>query len=152
MTHANAPLTIQGRRRLERCRTRPIAHVAAETGVSRACLSNWKSRYDQYGEAGLQDRLRVPHTSPTQTPPDVVERIEQLRRDNKRSARRIALELAGQGLRISERTVGRWLARLGINHRRFHDPDGSVNRRPPKRIVARYPGHMVHSALRGQCR
>lgn len=57
---------------------------------------------------------------------------------------RIALELEGQGVRISERTVGRWLARLGINHRRFLDPDGSVNRRSQKRIVARYPSHMVH--------
>jgi hypothetical protein len=50
--------------------------------------------------------------------------IEQLRRNNKWSARRIALELAHQGVRISERTVGRWLARLGINQRRFLDPDG----------------------------
>ncbi|WP_030317787.1 IS481 family transposase [Streptomyces flavochromogenes] len=145
MTHANAPLNIEGRRRLvERCRTRPIAHVAAEAGVSRACLSKWKNRYDQYGELGLQDRPSVPRSSPTQTPPDVVERIERLRRDNKWSARRITLELANQGVRISERTVGPWLARLGINHRRFLDPDGSANRRPSKRIVARYPGHMVH--------
>ncbi|MEV5846147.1 helix-turn-helix domain-containing protein [Streptomyces sp. NPDC051985] len=145
MTHANAPLNVEGHRRLiERCRTRPIAHVAAEASVSRACLSTWKNRYDQYGEAGLQDRLSVPHSSPTQTPPDVVKRIEQLRRDNKWPARRIALELAGQGVQISERTVGRWLASLGINHRPFLDSDGSVNRRPPKRIVVRYPGHMVH--------
>ncbi len=49
-----------------------------------------------------------------------------------------------QGVRISERTVGRWLARLDINHRRFLDPEGSATRRPSKRIVARYPGHMVH--------
>ncbi len=144
MTHANAPLNIEGRRRLvERCRTRPISHVAAEAGVSRACLSKWKNRYDTHGEAGLRDRPSVPLCSPTQIPPDVVERIEQLRRDNKWSARRITLELASQGVRISERTVGRWLARLGISQRRFLDPDGSTNRRP-KRIVARYPGHMVH--------
>lgn len=145
MTHANAPLNIEERRRLvERCRTHPIAHVAAEAGVSRACLSKWKNRYDTHGEVGLQDRPSVPRSSPAQTPPDVVERIERLRRDNKWSARQITLELAGQGVQISERTVGRWLAPLGINHLRFHDPDGSANRRPSKRIVARYPGHMVH--------
>lgn len=67
-----------------------------------------------------------------------------MRRDNKWSARRITLELVGLGVRISERTVSRWLARVGINHRRFLDPDGSANRRPSKRIVARYSGHMVH--------
>ncbi len=144
MTHANAPLTIEGRRRLvERCRARPIAHVAAEAGVPRACLSKWKSRYDTHGEAGLRDRPSVPRSTPTQIPPDVVERIEQLRRDNKWSTRRITLELASQGVRISEHTVSRWLARLGINQRRFLDPDDSTSRRP-KRIVARYPGHLVH--------
>jgi hypothetical protein len=38
-------LSIEGRRRLlERCRARPIAHVAAEAGVSWACLSKWKNR------------------------------------------------------------------------------------------------------------
>lgn len=39
MTHANAPLSLEGRRRLvERCRTRPISHVAAEMGISRAAV------------------------------------------------------------------------------------------------------------------
>ncbi|WP_329417476.1 helix-turn-helix domain-containing protein [Streptomyces sp. NBC_01268] len=141
MTHANAPLDIEGRRRLvERCRSRPIAHVAAEAGVSRACLSTWKSRYDTYDEAGLQDHSSVPHSSPSQTPPEVVERIERLRRDNEWSARRIALELTNQGVRISERTVGRWPVRPGTNHRRYLDPDGSINRHPSQQIVARYPG------------
>lgn len=80
MRHANAPLNIEGRRRLvERCRTRPIARVAAEAGVSRACLSAWRNRYDTHGELGLQDRPSVPRSSPTQTPPDVIERIERLR-------------------------------------------------------------------------
>ncbi len=33
MSHRNAPLPVEGRRRLvARCQTRPIAHVAAETG------------------------------------------------------------------------------------------------------------------------
>lgn len=51
MTHANAPC----------CHTRLIVHVAAEAGVTRACLSQWKHRYDTYGEAGLRDR-RASHT------------------------------------------------------------------------------------------
>jgi len=39
MTHANAPLSVEGRRLIERCKTRPIAYVAAEMGISRACAS-----------------------------------------------------------------------------------------------------------------
>lgn len=35
MIHRNAPLTVEGRRRLvQRCQNRPIAHVAAEMGIS----------------------------------------------------------------------------------------------------------------------
>lgn len=38
--YQNAPLTLKGRQRLvERCRNRPIAHVAAEMGISRATAS-----------------------------------------------------------------------------------------------------------------
>lgn len=144
MSHANAPLTPAGRLRLiERCRTRPIAHVAAEAGISRQCLSKWKSRYDQLGEIGLLNRSSAPHASPTQIPADVVERIEALRRDKKWSARLIAVELNTQGVQVSVTTVGRWLARLGINHRRDLDPSGASNR-TRNTIVARYPGHMIH--------
>ncbi|MFF9221880.1 helix-turn-helix domain-containing protein [Streptomyces viridosporus] len=110
---------------------------AAEAGVSRACPSKWKNRYDTHGEAGLQDHPSVPLVLADPDPPDVVERIEQLRRNHKWSARRIALELVNQGVRVSERTVNRWPARLGIDRRRFLDPGGSAGRRPSKRIVAR---------------
>lgn len=73
MSHANAPLTPAGRLRLvRRCESRPIAHVAAEAGISRQCLSKWKARYDQLGEVGLLDRSSAPHTSPTQLDPQVV--------------------------------------------------------------------------------
>jgi hypothetical protein len=85
-----------------------------------------------------------PERSIDQTPSAIVDRVEHLRRENKWSARRIALDPASEGVRISERTLGRWLTRLGVNHRGFLDPDGSINRRPPGRIVARYPGQMVH--------
>ena len=46
MTHRNSPLSVEGRRRLvERCKTRPIAHVAAEMGISRATASKWVHRH-----------------------------------------------------------------------------------------------------------
>lgn len=41
MHHRNAPPSVEGGRRLvERCENRPIAHAAAEMGISRACASN----------------------------------------------------------------------------------------------------------------
>lgn len=91
MSHANAPLTPAGRMRLiDRCASRPIAHVAAEAGVSRQCLSKWNARYAALGEVGLLDRSRAPHAGPIQTEGAVVARIEALRREKKWSARLIA--------------------------------------------------------------
>ncbi|WP_141211180.1 IS481 family transposase [Enemella dayhoffiae] len=144
VTHRNAPLTPEGRRRLiERTRTRPIAHVAAEMGISRATASKWVNRYRRFGELGLVDRASTPHHQPTATDPEVVTRIEDMRRAHKWSASRITFELQMDGLTISRRTVTRHLAALGLNHRRFIDPNGENNREPQK-IVARRPGHMVH--------
>ena len=48
-----------------------------------------------------------------------------------------------EGHQIAPVTVGRWLCRLGISRRRDIDPTGATNR-SARRIVARYPGHMVH--------
>lgn len=144
MTHRNAPLSIEGRRRLiERCRTRPVAHVAAEMGISRACAYKWVRRYREGGEQGLIDRPSTAHHHPTAIPDTVIARIEVLRRDRKWSARRIARELGVEGAVVSVRTVGRYLVRLGINHRRHLDTTGNTNR-VDRKIVARYAGHMVH--------
>lgn len=145
MSHTNVPLTIEGRRRLvERCRTRPIAHVAAEMGISRATASKWVNRHRQFGELGLQDRSSTPLRQPTATDSAVVAQIERMRREHKWSASRIEFELwQEEDVVISRRTVTRVLAQLGLNRRRFIDPSGESNREP-QRIVAERPGHMVH--------
>ncbi|MFF4082733.1 IS481 family transposase [Streptomyces sp. NPDC001777] len=143
-THANAPLSVEGRRRLiERCKSRPIAHVAAEMGISRACASKWVNRWRQHGDLGLQDRSSAPHVSPSATSAEVIEYIEAWRREHKWSAQRITHELAYLGFVINRRTVTRHLTRLGLGRRRFIDPSGEGNRQPGK-ITARWPGHMVH--------
>jgi len=144
MSHANAPLSIEGRRRLvERCKTRPIAHVAAEMGISRACASKWVNRWRRHGDAGLRDRSSSPQRSPNATPAWVIEQVETWRREHKWSAQRITDELADLGFMINRRTVTRHLTRLGLGRRRFIDPGGDNNRKPGK-ITARWPGHMVH--------
>lgn len=144
MSHRNAPLSIEGRRRLvERCQARPITHVAAEMGISRACASKWVNRWRRYGEIGLLDRSSIPHSSPHATQAEVIAQIETWRREKKWSASRITHELAAQGTDLNRRTVSRHLTRLGLGHRRFLDPTGESNRKPGT-INARWPGHMVH--------
>lgn len=101
MHHRNAPLSVEGRRRLiARCQTRPIAHVAAEMGISRQCASKWINHWRRHGENGLLDHPSIPHHQPTATPAEVVAQIEQLRRQQKYSAHRIATELAAEGITI----------------------------------------------------
>lgn len=144
MTHRNAPLTPEGRRRLiERCRSRPVAHVAAEMGISRVTASKWVNRYRRYGELGLLDRSSAPHRQPTATPGRLVDRIERMRHERKWSASRIAFELEQDGTPVSRRTITRLLAQLGLNRRRFIDPTGETNRESQQIIAARL-GHMVH--------
>ena len=144
MSHRNAPLSVEGRRRLvQRCRYRPIAHVAAEMGISRACASKWVNRWRRHGDLGLLDRSSTPHNSPNATPVWVIEQIESWRREKKWSAARITHELTDQGFKINRRTVTRHLSRLGLSHRRFLDPCGDSNRQPGT-ITARWPGHMAH--------
>lgn len=143
-THANAPLSPEGRRRLiERCRTCPISHVAAEMGISRATASKWVNRYKRFGKTGLLDRSSSPARQPSATPGCLVQQIESMRREHKWSASRIAFELEQVGTPVSRRTVTRLLAQLGLNRRKFIDPNGETNREP-QRINAKRPGHMVH--------
>jgi len=133
MSHRNAPLTPAGRLRLvQRCAYRPIAHVAAEAGVSRQCLSKWVGRYRHDSEAGLEDRWSAPVRRPGQLDARIVAEIERLRRTRKWSARLIAVELAEQGYAVSVATVGRWLVRLGLNRRRWLDVDGEPLRTRPR--------------------
>lgn len=130
----NAPLVVEGRHRLiERCRTRPIAHVAAEMGISRACASKRVNRWRRHGDPGLLDRPSAPHHSPRATPAWVmIEKSESWGRHEKWSAQRITHELAAPGYTVDRRTVTRHLTKLGLGHRRFLDPCGDSDREPGK--------------------
>lgn len=143
-THANAPLSVEGRRRVvQRCQHRPIAHVAAEMGISRATASKWVNRYRCEGEAGLHDRTSRPRGCPAQVPDEIIWLIARLRRERTWSARVIWIELVDAGVEICVATVGRWLRRLGLNRRRRLDVDATPVRTPGT-ITARYRGHMIH--------
>ncbi|GAA1555935.1 hypothetical protein GCM10009731_07870 [Streptomyces globosus] len=70
MSHRKARLTVHGRRILvERVLAgRPVAHVAAEMGISRPTAHKWVRRWRAEGEAGLQDRPSRPATTPHRRP------------------------------------------------------------------------------------
>jgi len=121
MPYANAPLAVEGRRRLaERCQDQPIAHVAAELGISRARASKWVNRYRRFGDVGLIDRSPTPRRSPTATPLETIALIELWRREHKSSASRISFELQVRGIRLHRRTVTRRLAKAWLRDATLH--------------------------------
>ncbi|MEV2192411.1 leucine zipper domain-containing protein [Streptomyces phaeochromogenes] len=46
---------------------RPIAHIAAEAGISRRCLAKWYARWRTHCEGSLLDPSSRPSASPTRT-------------------------------------------------------------------------------------
>ncbi|HET6624865.1 MAG TPA: IS481 family transposase, partial [Nocardioidaceae bacterium] len=73
---------------------RPVAHVAAEYGVSTSWLYELLARYRSEGEAVFEPRSRRPATNPNATPLEVVDLIVRLRK-----------ELTDQGLDAGPETI-----------------------------------------------
>jgi transposase InsO family protein len=115
---------------------RPLAHVAAEIGVSRKTAEKWWRRWLEEGEAGLEDRSSRPHRCPHQTSARIEQRIVRLRQARKLGPARIA-SIVG----IPASTVHRVLCRHGVNRLAWMDrPTGQVIRR----IHTDRPGELVH--------
>lgn len=145
--HRNAPLTPEGRLRLcLRIQSgRPIAHVAAEAGISRRCLAKWYARWQAHGEDGLLDRSSRPTASPARTPDDVADLVEALRRQTKYGPARLAADLQRlHGITLAPATVHRILVRRGLNRLRDLDPPTGENLRQVIRYEHEKPGDLVH--------
>jgi transposase InsO family protein len=138
VSHRNARLTVHGRRLLvERVRAgRPVAHVAAEMGISRVTAHKWVRRWRAEGEQGLHDRSSRPRTTPHRTPATTEARVCRLRQDRKLGPARL-----GPILGLPASTTHRILTRHGLNRLAFLD-------RPTGQIIRRYerdrPGELVH--------
>ena len=146
MSHRNAPLTPEGRRRLcERVDAgRPICHVAAEAGIARKTLGCWYARWVAEGEDGLVDRSSRPHRCPNQTPPQIEARVCQLRRELKVGPVQLAGRLLEEGITVPGSTIHRILVRHGISRLRDLDVDGGDLREPVRRYEYDAPGGMIH--------
>src|SRR6476659_4397642 len=85
----------------------PIGEVAVRYGTTRQSLDTWRTRFKQEGMAGLADRSRRPHTSPTKLDADVEALICRMRREHPRwGARRISHELGSHGVdQVPSRTT-----------------------------------------------
>lgn len=115
-------------------RGRPVAHVAAERGVSRPTVAKWVGRYREFGLAGLVDETSRPERSPMAISEDIVDAILEIRRTEKWGAARIAAHLADKSIDVSASTVQRTLKRNDMSRVRDMDP-------PTGEVVRRYERH-----------
>lgn len=146
VSHPNAPLTPEGRRRLcERVDAgRPVSHVAVEAGISRQTLGKWHERWTVEGEEGLVDRSSRPGSSPNQTSIEIEDRVEALRRSHKLGPVQLAGLLRAEGIELASSTIYRVLLRRGLSRLRDLDVGGSDLREPVNRYEWARPGDMIH--------
>jgi len=132
--HKNARLTVHGRERIVRqvmSGQTPQA-VALAAGVCPRTIRKWLSRYRAEGLAGLQDRSSRPHRLRRPTSQQVVQKIEQLRRQ-RWTGKQIATEVG-----VSPATVSRVLRRLSLNKLSTLEPQ------PVRRYEREKPGELIH--------
>lgn len=138
--HQNARLTMRSRELLaskvvmERC---TLKQAAACFSVSAKTAAKWVRRFRQEGSTGLCDRSSRPHRLHRPTSAELVDRVEQLRRQ-----RWTGLRIAQQ-TGLSRATVSRILRRLRLSRMRDLEPKPPIRRYEHAR-----PGDLLHLDIR----
>ncbi len=142
MTHANAPLTPEGRRRLAVLIVEEgwtVRRAAERCQISPATAAKWARRY-RHGEP-MTDSSSRPHRSPGRCPRRLERRIIKLRYCRRWGPHRISYHLG-----VPRSTVGRVLARYHMPLLAHLDQATGLPVRKPKtvRYEADAPGDLVH--------
>jgi transposase InsO family protein len=138
--HPNAPLTVEGRRRMVACvvdRGWSVTATAERFQVDAKTVRKWRDRFLTEGSVGLLDRSCRPRRSPMRTPRHLRRRVLWLRRRHRWGADHIAFEV---GLAAS--TVQTILNRAGVG--RLDHGDRASSREPVKRYQRERPGELIH--------
>ncbi len=133
--HKNARLMPKGREvlvsRLERGER--VDDVAGAMGVSTRTVYKWQKRFRDAGSAGLEDRSSRPVRSPARPGAQLEAEVIRLRRE------RGTMDRIAQETGLSRATVGRVLARHGVNRWRDLEPV-----EPALRYERAAPGELIH--------
>lgn len=123
--HQNARLTMYSRAQLAKgvvLEGSTLKVAAASFNVSAKTAAKWVRRYQQQGMAGLRDRSSRPYRLRRPTSPELVQRVESLRRE-----RWTGLRIAQQ-TGLSRATVSRILRKLKLSRIRDLEPKPPVQR------------------------
>jgi transposase InsO family protein/transposase len=133
--HANAALSLNGRRQLARRVVDEgwtLVEAAGAAEVSVRCARKWAGRYRLEGEHGLFDRSSAPSQIPHRTPAQRIEAIAALRR-----LRFTGPEIA-ETLGMALSTVSGILQRIGMGKL------GRLGLEPAVRYERERPGELIH--------
>src|SRR3984957_12641068 len=133
--HANAALSLNGRRQLARRvvdQGWTLVEAAGAAEVSVRCARKWAGRYRHEGEQGLFDRSSAPGRIPHRTPAERIEAIAALRR-----LRFTGPEIA-EILGMALSTVSGILKALGMGKL------GRLGLGPAVRYERERPGELIH--------
>ena len=118
-----------------------VTKACREFEVPRSSFYRWKQRYEKAGRVGLYRERPVAYHHPSGTPPEVVEKILELRAEYQFGALRIRYYLERyHGIKISESTVSRVLKAHGVNRLPRTAPRRALH---TKRYAKTVPGHHV---------
>jgi transposase InsO family protein len=91
---------------------KPFSALCQEFGISRPTGMLWRERYERAGLAGIAERSRRPHHSPTRTDAEMEQRvIEMRRRYPDWGARKLQVLLSREGAELPSSTIHRILLR-----------------------------------------
>ena len=138
--HPNAPLTVEGRRRMVRCVVGggwTVAATAERFQVDAKTVRKWRDRWLAEGDTGLHDRSSRPHRSPNRTSRHLRRRVVQLRR-----RRRWGADHIGHVVGLATSTVQNILNRAGLG--RLDRGDRATSDAPVRRYQRERPGELIH--------
>lgn len=122
---------------------RPVAHVAAELGVSRQTAYRWVRRFRVGGVAALSDRSSRPHRSLNRTTHDREVEVLVARQRLRQGPLRLSVVTG-----VAPRTISRILARHQVPRLSWCDPLTGELIRASRATAHRYererPGELIH--------
>jgi len=91
---------------------KPFSALCQEFGISRPTGMLWRERYEREGLAGIAERSRRPHHSPTRTDAEMEQQVVELRRRYPDwGARKLRVVLGREGVELPSSTIHRILLR-----------------------------------------
>jgi len=118
-----------------------VSQTCRYFGIGRASFYRWKSAFERYGEAGLENRSSAPKNPANQKPAEIIEKVLHLRTRYHLGPMRISWYMSRyHAITISDACIYRILKRNGLSRL----PGGTrVRKIHTQRYEQRVPGHQI---------